>query len=236
MSECGVGDGLGVIFDIDGVLVDSYDAHYRSWQRLADATGVTFNERLFADTFGMTSREIIRTHWPATSHDDASVAELDGRKEAWYREIVSRDFPVMAGAVNLIDALVNADFSIGAGSSGPPENVALALAKLGRASVFTGVVTGMDVKRGKPAPDVFLLCAQKMGRSPADCVVIEDAPAGVRAARAAGMRVVAFASRGRKAADYNGLETDKTVESLKNLSPAMLTRIIIETARGAGPR
>jgi len=140
---------LGVIFDIDGVLVDSYHAHLASWQRLATECDVPFTDGDFARTFGMTSREIIRTYWPEAHHSDEAVETLDGQKEAWYRELIRENFPMMDGAIELIDALHEAGIVIGAGSSGPPENVHLALNSLGKRSLFQAIVTGMDVTRGK---------------------------------------------------------------------------------------
>jgi len=222
------GDRLGVIFDVDGVLVDSYDAHKQSWRRLARETGVYFTDRDFDDSFGMTSREIIRRYWPESDHGAERVEELDSKKESWYREIIRDDFPVMGGAADLIDALRNENFTIGAGSSGPPENVHLALERLGRSDAFRGVVTGRDVDRGKPEPDVFLLCAERMGVDPARCAVIEDAPAGVTAATRAGMRSVALLSTGRDRADFAGVEPDKIVKNLQILSPSILAGIILK--------
>lgn len=223
---------LGVIFDVDGVLVDSYEAHKASWMRLASETGVEFSEADFASTFGRTSREIIREHWPAKDHTDERVQQLDGKKEAWYREVIKQDFPVMNGAVELIDALTNENFIIGAGSSGPPENVHLALDRLGRGGVFKGVVTGKDVNRGKPEPDVFLQCARLMGVDPKRCAVIEDAPSGVTAAKRAGMASVALLSTGRDRDDFAGAEPDKMVKNLEYLSPATISGIIL----GSGSR
>lgn len=145
-----------VVFDVDGVLVDSYLAHYESWKLVAEENSLEITEIEFATSFGRTSREIIADLWP--QHGDSSewIKSFDERKESLYREIVEAEFPVMEGAVELIDQLVAADFKIGVGSSGPPENVALTLASLERADLFGGVVTGADVSRGKPDPEVFL--------------------------------------------------------------------------------
>jgi beta-phosphoglucomutase len=138
-----------VIFDVDGVLVDSYEAHLRSWQMLASECGLRITEAQFAATFGRTSRDIIRSYWnPALSDDQ--IARLDDRKEAMYRELVAHEFPAMEGAAELIDSLHKAGFALAAASSGPPENVDLALDRLDRRKEFSAVVTGRDVLRGKP--------------------------------------------------------------------------------------
>jgi len=213
-----------VIFDVDGVLVDSYDAHFRSWRDVLAENGLVLDEARFAQTFGRTSREIIASFWG----DDVDVARaraIDDRKEALYRDLVRDAFPAMAGAVELIDALRAAGFVLGVGSSAPPANVELTLSCLGRSSAFAAIVTGRDVTRGKPDPQVFLLAAERLGVEPGRCVVIEDAPAGIRAASAAGMASVALL--GTAPADTlaeAGART--TVGALHELSPAILARLI----------
>jgi len=204
-----------VIFDVDGVLVDSYAAHLRSWLELAKETGIAFAERDFALTFGRTSREILRQYWPAS--DEAAVRRLDHRKEAIYRELIRADFPAMAGAVALIDSLLAEGFALGVGSSGPPENVELVLEKLGKRGAFAAIITGDDVTRGKPDPQVFLLAADRIGIEPARCTVIEDAPAGIVAARAAGMKAIALLSTGRSQRDFAGVACDLVVSALGEL-------------------
>jgi len=126
MKDSPVSRQLAVIFDMDGVLVDSYRAHFASWLALARECGFEFTERQFAATFGRTSRDIIANLWPDPPPDER-IAEMDDRKEALYREIISKDFPAMDGARELIRALHAAGFKLAVGSSGPPENVAVAL-------------------------------------------------------------------------------------------------------------
>jgi beta-phosphoglucomutase len=186
-----------VIFDLDGVLVDSYQAHFDSWQRLCRKWNLTMTERQFASTFGRTTREVVAQFWSARALSPVDVANLDAEKEAIFRQLLSDDFPIMDGALVLLDDLHDAGVLIGLGSSAPPENVWMSLDRLNRRDHFAAVVTGADVIRGKPDPEVFLLCAERMKVPPPSCVVIEDAPAGIAAAQAAGMTCVALASRGR---------------------------------------
>src|SRR4030095_5715511 len=93
-----------VIFDVDGVLVDSYDAHFQSWRQILHEHGFDMSEAAFAETFGRTSREIIRRFW-GDAVDDATARAIDDRKEALYRDLVRATFPAMDGAVALVDAL-----------------------------------------------------------------------------------------------------------------------------------
>ncbi len=213
-----------VIFDVDGVLVDSYEAHLRSWQSIAREEGVKFTEDDFVAGFGRTSREIIQRYWGID--DEARIRAIDDRKEALYRQMVAARFPVMDGATQLIDGLRSADFALAMGSSGPPENLQVALDGLGRRDAFFAVVSGMDVHRGKPDPEIFLVAAKRLGVCPSQCVVIEDAPAGVQAAHAAGMACVVLLSRGRKAADFADLQPELKVHSLRDLSPGLISRLI----------
>ena len=210
---------LSVIFDMDGVLVDSYHAHYKSWVAMAEREGFTFTEEQFAPTFGRTSREIIAHFWGSGLSNDR-IAEMDAAKEEAFRRIIEDDFPAMPGARELIESLFDDAFALAVGSSGPPENVAMVLDKLGVRDRFQAVVTGMDVAHGKPDPQVFLLAAERLSTVPAACAVVEDAPAGVAAARAAGMKAIGLVSTGRTPEELR--EADLVVQRLSELNPARI--------------
>jgi beta-phosphoglucomutase len=211
-----------VIFDVDGVLVDSYRSHLESWVLAARRHGIDITEEQFAKTFGRTSREIIAEFW-----GDALTAEqmraIDDQKEAAYRDLIREHFPAMDGATELVRALHAAGFRLAVGSSGPPENIELSLTGLHCRDAFGVVVTGRDVTRGKPDPQVFQIGAERLGIAPASCVVIEDAPAGVAAARAAGMRCIALL--GTATPDQLSA-ADLVVASLRELDPARIEGIL----------
>jgi beta-phosphoglucomutase len=209
-----------VIFDMDGVLVDTYQAHYESWRDLAEGEGLQVTEEEFASLFGRTSREIIARLWGSDRFDEAQIAELDSRKEAAFRRIIEVDFPAMPGAIELLRTLHGQGFRLAVGSSGPPENVGLVVDRLGARDLFQAIVTGEDVTRGKPNPEVFLMAAKRLGVSAANCAVIEDAPAGVEAANAAGMASIGLLSTGRKPEDLT--EAHAVVRSLRELTPQNL--------------
>jgi beta-phosphoglucomutase len=220
-------DASAVIFDMDGVLVDTYHAHYRSWLEMAEPEGIHFTEAQFAETFGRTSREIIAHFWGEGRYDDAQIAALDLRKEEAFRRAVAADVPAMPGVHELLDRLHRDGFRLAVGSSGPPENVALVLDRLDLHKFFGAVVTGADVTRGKPDPQVFLLAAERLGVPPRRCAVIEDAPPGVAAANAAAMASVGLVSTGRTAAQLAAARA--VVRSLADISPEMLHRLIHST-------
>jgi beta-phosphoglucomutase len=213
-----------VIFDVDGVLVDSYQAHYESWQLACRERGLEMTQDQFVATFGRTSREIIVDLWSRQVATPAAVAELDARKEVLFRELLHRNFPHMDGAADLIQSLHQAGFRLAVGSSGPPDNVNLVLEKLQRRACFHGIVTGPDVQRGKPNPQVFLLGAERVGVEPSCCVVIEDAPVGVAAAHAAGMKCIAIASTGRVRDSLAA--ADLVIDSLRELDPQRVAGVL----------
>ena len=211
-----------VIFDVDGVLTDSYAAHFQSWQRMFGEIGVEFTDEQFRATFGRTNRDIFAELYPGQMDEEQS-RRLGDRKEELYREIVRKDFTPLSGAVELIDALYDAGFKLAVGSSGPPPNVALTLEKLGRASRFSAQVTGADVTIGKPNPQVFLIAADRLSVAPERCAVIEDAPQGVEAANRAGMTSIAvLGTTTREKLDHAKL----VVETLDELTPRRIAALI----------
>src|SRR3954449_3088504 len=131
---------MAVIFDMDGVLVDSYQAHFVSWTRLYDELGVPYSEADFAADFGRTSRDILRRRFGEDFSLD-EIRKLDERKEALFRQVLQDSFPKTDGAVELIDSLAADGILMAIGSSGPPENIALCLENLGRREKFAAVVT-----------------------------------------------------------------------------------------------
>lgn len=213
---------LAVIFDVDGVLIDSYRPHFRSWQQLFAEMDIEFSEETFRSTFGRTNRDIFETLYEGELSDD-KVRELGDRKEALYREQIRQDFPAMAGAAELIDALAAQGWKLAVGSSGPPANIALTLEKLGRLEKIAVQVTADDVQRGKPDPQVFTIAAERLGVPPERCVVVEDAPQGIEAANRAGMTSIGLTGtvdRPRLAA------AALVIDRLDELSPERIAQLI----------
>jgi len=217
-------DGYGVIFDMDGVLIDSYDAHYASWQEVLGEYGLEMTPEQFAATFGRTGREIIRDLWGDRGFGPEEMEEIVQKKEKAYRKLIEDEFPGMDGAAELIRSLHQAGIAIAVGSSGPPENVELTLNRLGVADCVQTRVTGVDVSEGKPHPQVFQLAASRLGLSPERCAVIEDAPVGIEAANRAGAVSIALLSTGHRRERLANAQV--IVESLRELSPARILELI----------
>ena len=217
---------LAVIFDVDGVLVDSYAPHFESWRAAGRELGFEMTESQFVFTFGRTSRDIIAHFWPHLAGSPEEIASVDRRKEAAYRAIIREQFPAMPGAIELIDELAAAGFVLAVGSSAPTENVALTIEKLGKADKFAGVVTGSDVTHGKPNPQIYLLASERIGVPPSRCLVVEDAPVGITAAKAAGMACIGLASAGHEVASLG--QADLVVHSLSEISAPRIRKLILE--------
>jgi len=214
---------IGVLFDVDGVLADSYVQHRESWRRVARADGQDFTDEAFHATFGRHTREIIEMLWdsPRTAEQ---VRVLDDAKEATYRESVRNSFPAMPGAVDLIRRVHAGGILIGIGSSGPRENVGLTIEKLGIRPYLTAVITGSDIRQGKPHPEVFLKGAEGLHLPPSQCVVIEDARPGIEAGKAAGMKCIAFQSRGHYRDEYD--QADLIVETMAEISVEVIRGLV----------
>ena len=216
----------GVIFDLDGVLTHTGPAHQQSWQDLAEQYGLSMTDEFFRNTFGMQNYQII----PLLLGREVSpqeIEEISEQKEACYRRIVAAQLQAAPGALPLLDDLRQQEFALAIGSSAPKANVDLALNTLGIQDYFQAVVTGEQVTQGKPAPDTFLLAAQKLGLDPSHCVVVEDAVQGVEAGKAAGMAVIAVTTT-RERADLN--QADLIVDCLSEVTAQRTVRLLQTSA------
>jgi beta-phosphoglucomutase len=219
--------GLAAIFDLDGTLVDSFEAHSIAWGRMGERHGVPITPEQFERHFGRRNEQMLREIWLEAGRgelSDADIARLDHEKEALYRELVADGFPVMDGGLELLNALRSAGWRLAVGSSAPPENVAVAIDGLGAHDLFHATVSGRDVRLGKPEPECFLLAAERLGVPPSRCVVVEDAPAGITAALRAGMRCVAITSKGHRPERQR--DAHLVVRSLRELSPDSLAALV----------
>ena len=215
------GSSHAVIFDVDGVLVDSYQAHRRAWQRVAAEYALPFDAERFAACFGRPGREMIGELWGHLA--PAQVTELHRRKQALYREEAIGMLAV-DGALELAEALHADGFDLAIASAGSRETVALALERLGHPSLFGVQVAAEDVSRGKPDPEIYVVAARRLGLAPDRCLAIEDSIAGVTAAAAAGLTVVALATGGNERPLR--ARADRVVRSLRDLSPREVRRLI----------
>jgi beta-phosphoglucomutase len=182
----------GCIFDLDGVIVDTAKYHYLAWKRLADQLGFFFsekdNERL-KGVSRMASLEILLEVGGLAFDKDAKLA-LATEKNQWYVEYITamKEDEILPGAKEFIESARAAGLKVALGSAS--KNALTILNRLKLTTYFDSIIDGNKVSKAKPDPEVFLLAAQELGIHPANCVVFEDAKAGVEAAKRAGMKCV----------------------------------------------
>jgi len=179
-----------VIWDMDGVIADTAPYHFKAWQEVLQKRGVNFTEEDFKRNFGQRNDTIIRN----TISESMSPSEVDAiasEKEENYRRKVAQNVKPLPGAIELIRSLEEHGVKMAIASSAPMENIQLVTRGLGISNCFQVIVWGREVTEGKPSPQGFLLAAKKLEVEPKNCVVIEDAVAGVAAAKRAGMKCLA---------------------------------------------
>lgn len=219
-------DRLGVIFDLDGVLVDSSEYHYLSWLAWGDEVDeidkAELSREWFAATFGSRNESIIPSLF-SRALTEAEVTRHAQRKEELFRELAVGKLVPLPGAMELVTALTEAGFLLAIGSSTPPENLGVVLDEIGLAPFFPieRRVCGADVTNGKPDPEVFLMAAQRLDLPPGRCLVIEDAGVGVRAAKAAGMACVGVTTT-RPAERLKEAGADWVVGSLEDIDVSLI--------------
>jgi beta-phosphoglucomutase len=190
-----------VLWDLDGTLVDSADEHWVAWRETVEAAGFTVTREQFRKTFGQRNDAILQ-QWLGDGVPTALRRDLGDRKEARYRELVAAGgLTPLPGAAEWVRRLGGTGWRQAVASSAPRRNVEVVVRALGLADGFGALVAAEDVAHGKPAPDVFLAAAARLGVPPARCVVVEDAAAGVDAARRAGMRSIGLGAAGFAPAD-----------------------------------
>ena len=186
----------GVIFDLDGVLVKTDELHYASWRQVTEAEGIPFDRSVNERLRGISRLDSVRIilERARRQYSEAEQAALAERKQAIFRGLLERltTADLLPGAVELVVALRARGIRTAVGSSS--KNTSFIVDKLGLRRYFDVVVDGNDIVRSKPDPEVFLLAAARLGLAPRDCVVVEDAVAGVEAARRAGMAVFGIGS------------------------------------------
>lgn len=195
----------GIIFDLDGVIVKTDELHYQAWKRLANAEGIFFDREINNHLRGvsrMASLEIILERSPRT-YSAEEKNRLASIKNQYYVELLKTLTPddIMPGVTKTLEELKRRKILTAIGSSS--KNARTILEQIKLANVFDAVADGNDIINSKPAPDVFLKAADMLGLRPAECAVVEDAEAGIAAAKSAGMLAIAiFDAKRSRLADH----------------------------------
>ena len=210
----------GVLWDMDGTLIDSAEYHWLTWRDALAAQGYPLTHDEFASFFGQRNDTIVRRFLGAELASEA-VVRIGGDKEAAYRRMVrQRGIAPLPGVRRWLERLQRDGWKQAVASSAPPANIETLVDVLDLGGVFQALASGEEVPHGKPAPDVFLHAASKLGVPPARCIVVEDAPAGVEAGRRGGMKTIGIASL------HPDLDADIVVRSLEDLPPDAFDRLL----------
>lgn len=218
-----------VIFDMDGVLIDSEPLHSIVEMNLIRALGLELTEKEYHKFLGTTTR-----HMWATLKESYEIPqlleeliELTDRRYLEYLETL-HELPLIPGVEPLLEELERTGVVRMVASSAPLSHIEHILRRLGLKDRFQAMVSGVEVERSKPAPDIFLRAASRCGAHPADCVVVEDALSGVQAAVAAGMACVGFRNPNSCGQDLSA--ADLLIDSLAELTVAKLC-VLVESRR-----
>jgi kojibiose phosphorylase len=180
----------GVIFDLDGVLTDTSEFHYRGWKQLADEEGISFDRQANEMLRGLARQDSLLQLLAERQVTEAELQEMMARKNGYYEKFIQNltAADLLPGAKDLLDELRAAGIKVALASSS--KNADIVCQRLGIADKLDAIADGYSVERHKPAPDVFLYAARQLGLEPLQCLAVEDAASGVEAALAAGMWVV----------------------------------------------
>lgn len=211
----------GVLWDMDGVLVDTGEFHYQSWVDVLQDYDVPFSREFFRDTFGMNNAGILSVLLGDRLTPEL-LTEISDRKEAWFRWAVRGHVRPLPGVCAWLERLQDDGFRQGIASSAPLANIDTLVDELGIRDYFDDLVSGVDLP-GKPEPVLFLKVARLLDVPPRHCIVIEDAVAGVEAAKRAGMKCIAVTTTNPLSA--LGM-ADVVVERLDALAEDIFQRLL----------
>ena len=187
----------GFIFDLDGVLTDTAEYHYRGWKRLAEGYGIPFTREDNEALRGIPRRESLLLILKGRKYSEEQILEMMERKNNYYLEFIKEITPrdLLPGARELLEEIRAAGLKSALGSAS--KNAQEVVERLGIANLLDAIADGHSVERQKPAPDLFLHAAAQLELNPSECVVIEDAAAGIEAARAGGFHSIGLGPRER---------------------------------------
>jgi HAD superfamily hydrolase (TIGR01509 family) len=197
---------------MDGVLVDTGEAHYQAWMMVLEEEGIVFSQDDFRRTFGMNNAGILALLL-GDQANPSTVRRIGDRKEALFRSFIHGKATPMPGVLRWLRYLQQRHIPQAVASGAPPENIEFLVDEMGIRDNFKALVSS-DGMPGKPDPMVFLEAARRLGAPPQSCVVVEDGLPGLQAARRAGMRCIAVTTTHPTSALFLA---DRVVESLENL-------------------
>jgi HAD superfamily hydrolase (TIGR01509 family) len=209
---------------MDGTLLDSAEYHWLAWRETLIGERFELAHPQFVATFGQRNDTILRG-WLGEDLAAAEIDRIGGAKEARYRELVrAGGITLLPGVERWLKRLKADGWRQAIASAAPPLNVEAIVAALEIEAYFDAISSAEDVQRGKPDPQVFLVAAERVGVSPARCIVVEDAPAGIAGAHHGGMRAIGVRS------SHAELQGDLVVDTLAELPDDAFERLLAERA------
>jgi beta-phosphoglucomutase family hydrolase len=211
-----------ILWDMDGVIVDSNAFHFAAWQETFAKRGVAITKECFTKLCG-TRNDFIVGSIMGRELPEGDIKIIIQEKEENFRRKATGNIKPFPGVVRLLNAIKKGNFKLGLVSSAPKENIDFVLGELNLEGIFNCIVFGQEVSASKPNPQLYLLAAEKLKVAPKDCLVIEDSPLGVKAAKTAGMKCLAITNTH----PWQKLkEADKVVDSLVSVDLiTLLTRV-----------
>jgi beta-phosphoglucomutase len=183
----------GFIFDMDGVVVDNHKYHFKAWMEFAQKYKFELNDKIYRDKFnGKTNKDLFQMIFGNISQEQIDAYALE--KESNYQKIYEADMKPLKGLIDFLEFLNANQYKVALGTSAPTSNVDFTLDKLFLRKYFHVIVDGPQVSKGKPDPQVYLMCAAKLGLEPKNCVVFEDSLAGLESGQRAGCKIVGVAT------------------------------------------
>lgn len=210
-------DYKGIIFDLDGVITETSEYHYQSWQRMADEEGLDFNREVNEKLRGVSRRRSLEIILDGKELTEQEMKRLMDKKNGYYQEYLKDmdENDMLPGAMDLINSSLEKGFKLAIASSSKNAKTVISALKIG--DLFETISDGFSVDNPKPAPDLFLFTAEKLELSPERCIVFEDAKAGIDAAQAANMLSVGIGPEERVGHAGFRFDTVKEVELEKIL-------------------
>jgi len=216
---------IGLIFDMDGVIVDNHYYHFKAWKAFAAKYGKEITEEHYKATInGRTMKEIINGIFEGDDLSMETARNYGLEKEAIYREIYMDDLAPTTGLITFLKKAKEQNIKTIIGTSAPAENVTFTIGGLQLEKYFHGVLDESAVTKGKPHPEIYLKCAEQINLPNHQCVVFEDALAGIKAGKAAGSFVVGVATTHQK---HELTEADHVIENFDELDLGKLQEMIL---------
>jgi len=206
------------IFDKDGVLVETFDMHLAAFIKTFSDVGMKITKKDFIKWYGMKTHEIMKIIMRDKGKDitEEEAKKMAEKKENYYRGFVEGKLKLLPGVRDFLTYLKEKGYKIGIASSTSLESIQQLLRETKIENFFDVIVSGFDIKLGKPNPDIFLKCAEKLKVKPKDCIVIEDSVHGLEAAKRAGMKSLAVTTGQTSRKDLEGLNPNWVLDSLEN--------------------